>query len=74
MTHLPHKIIRLIIFLGLVLPATNSATAGQTEIKNYKETREKYFFARLYQKGGFTLYCGKWFPVEVEVVPLIRTV
>ena len=56
---------QLFKFLGLVFLASNLANAGQTKIKSYKESRKNYFYTNLYQKGGFTLYCGKWFPVEI---------
>ncbi len=53
-----------IVFLLVLL--TGPAVAGQTSIPDYETARDKFFYKKLYPKGGFTLYCGVWFAVEVR--------
>ena len=40
----------------LLLPALG--TGQQTQIANYDQSREQFFWSRLYDEGGETLYCG----------------
>ena len=40
----------------LLLPVLG--TGQQTQIANYDQSREQFFWSRLYDEGGETLYCG----------------
>jgi deoxyribonuclease I len=54
-----------LISIGILLPESVRAD-GQTEIPNYATASSKFFYQKLYPQGGFTLYCGAWFAVEVK--------
>jgi deoxyribonuclease-1 len=63
---------RMTLTVGLVwavlavLSITAAARAQQTTIPDYETARDGFFYRHLYNKGGFTLYCGAWFPVEIR--------
>lgn len=49
-----------------MLSMAATARAQQTTIRDYDTARDDFFYRQFYNKGGFTLYCGAWFPVEIR--------
>lgn len=54
-------------WLSMALVAVSSVFADQFQIPIYRDA-EKIFWEKLYEKGGWTLYCGERFDSQASIV------